>query len=317
MMIAKIIGVVCLITAAWSAVFAQASGPRVELSLIVKDKENQSISTLRKEDVRVFEDGVEQTILSIETDERPVDLGIAIDASGSFRKFLGAGVMIAKSIIDTRRSDDQTFIERFIDTPKIQRVQDFTSNKNLLQQAVDKLYVEGGQSAIVDAIYTAVNYVAEHNKADPGRRKAVLIITDGEDRNSSYKAEKLIDLLRRQQVQVFVIGFTLDLDERSSSTKVSSREKAEKLLKSIAEESGGRAFFPRDEKQLMNAILQCGSDLAKQFRVTYQSSSPNSNVDPKKTFHQIEVKVTSPDGEKRTGIAPRGYSVEAKPSEKK
>ena len=312
MITAKIIGVVCLMMATLSAAFAQASGPRVDLSLIVKDKENQSLSTLRKEDVRIFEDGVEQTILSIEKDERPVDLGIAIDSSGSFRKFLGAGVTTAKSIIHTRQSDDQVFIERFVDTPKIQRVQDFTSNKDLLVQAIDKLFVEGGRSAVVDAVYTAVNYVAEHNKAVPGRRKAVILITDGEDRGSVYKAEKLIELLRQQQVQVFILGFTTDLDEGSSSPSISPRHKAEKLLKSIAEESGGRVFFPRDTDQLMNATLQFISDLATQFRVTYQSS----NADPKKTFRKVEVKVTSPDGEKRTAIVPRGYNVQAQPTEK-
>jgi Ca-activated chloride channel homolog len=312
MLVAKIIGVFCLMMAALSAAFAQASGPRVDLSLIVKDKANQSLSTLRKEDVRIFEDGVEQTILSVEKDERPVDLGLAIDASGSFRKFLGAGATAAKSIIHTRRSDDQVFIERFVDTPKIQRVQDFTGNKDVLVQAIDKFYVEGGPSAVVDAVYTAVNYVAEHNKAVPGRRKAVILITDGEDRNSAYKAEKLIALLRRHQVQVFVLGFTLDLDE-SSATKVSPRLKAEKLLKSIAEESGGRVFFPRDDEQVMNATLQFIADLSTQFRVTYQSS----NDDPNKTFRKVEVKVTSPDGEKRTAIVPRGYLVQSKPIETK
>lgn len=311
-MVPKLIFAGCLLIAMLSAVFAQASGPRVELSMIVTDKKNNSFSSLRKEDVHVFEDNVEQTILSIETDERPVDIGIAIDSSGSFRKWLPAAVVAAKSIIDTRRPDDQVFIERFISTDKIQRVQDFTSNKAVLQQAIDKLYVEGGQSAVVDAAYTAVNYVAEHNKAVEGRRKAVLIITDGEDRNSVYKAEKLIDLLHRQQVQVFVLGFTHEL-ERSSPTKVSSREKAEKLLKSIAEESGGRVFFPRDDDELINATLQLGSDLAKQFRVIYQSS----NNDPNKTFRKVEVKVTPPDGEKRTGIVRRGYNLEVKPAENK
>jgi Ca-activated chloride channel homolog len=156
-MIRKLICAGCLIMAAWTAAFAQASGQRIDLSLIVKDKENQSISTLRKEDVHVFEDGVEQTIVSVEKDERPVDLGIAIDSSGSFRQFLGAGIMAAKSIIDTRRPEDQVFIESFIDTKKIKRVQDFTSNKGVLERALDTLYVDSGPSAIVDAVYANPN----------------------------------------------------------------------------------------------------------------------------------------------------------------
>ena len=309
-MIARGICIACLILA---AAFAQASGPRVELSLIVTDKDNKSISTLRKEDVRVFEDGVEQTVLSVETDERPIDLGLAIDASGSFRKFLPAAIAVAKTIIDNVGPDDQVFIERFVDTEKIQRAQDFTRDKNALVKVLDTFYVEGGQSAIIDALYTAVNYVAEHKKDVSGRRKAVLIITDGEDRNSYYKAEKLINLLRETRVQVFILGFTVELDDRISPNRVSKRQKAEQLLKSIAEESGGRVFFPRDDKELAHAKGQFVSDLARQFRVTYQSS----HDDPKITFRQVEVKVTSPDGEKRTEVTPRGYRVQAKPAEKK
>lgn len=312
-MVARGFGIVCLMIAVLSAAFAQASGPRVELSLIVTDKENKSVSTLRKEDVRVFEDNVEQTILSLETDERPVDLGIAIDSSGSFRKLLPAALEVAKMTIVSRGPNDQVFLERFVNTEKIQRIQDFTSDKNALLKALDTLYVEHGQSAVIDAVYTAVNYVAEHNKDVPGRRKAVLIITDGEDRNSYYKAEKLIDLLHERRVQVFVLGLTGELDNRSAAVRINPRVKAEKLLKTIAEESGGRVFFPRDAKELSDATRQFVSDLARQFRVTYQSS----NDDPKTIFRKVEVKVTSPDGEKRTEIAPRGYSVQAKPTEKK
>lgn len=316
-MIPKSICVVCLIMALLSAVFAQASGPRVELSMIVTDKDKKSLSSLRKEDVHLFEDSVEQTILNIETDERPVDLGIAIDNSGSFRKILGSAIQATKLIITNRRPDDQIFIERFISTDKIEKVSDFTTDPNALIKVVDTLYVEGGQSAVVDALYTAVNYVAEHNKAVPGRRKAVVLITDGEDRRSYYKPEKLFELLRQQRVQVFVLGIVAEIDTRSLHTNPNARAKAEKLLKSIAEESGGRVFFWRDGKELLEATTQVISDLRGQFRVTYQSSNPEPSTDPKKNFRQVEVKFISSDGEKRTGIVPRGYYVQAKPTEKK
>jgi Ca-activated chloride channel family protein len=295
-----------------SAVFAQAAGPRVELSLIVTDKQNKSLSSIRKEDVHVFEDNIEQTILSIETDERPVDLGIALDNSGSFRKIIGPAVDASKLIVINRRPGDQIFLERFISSEKIEKVVDFTTDANALVKAIDSLYVEGGQSAVVDGLYTAVSYVAEHNKAVSGRRKAVVIITDGEDRRSYYKPEKLFELLREQRVQVFVLGIIAELDNKPPS-RPDARERAEKLLKSIAEESGGRVFFWRDDKELLEATKQVILDLRGQYRVTYQSSNP----DPKKTFRQVEVKFTSTDGEKRTGIVPRGYYVQANQTEKK
>lgn len=311
-MIPKLICAGCLMIAVLSAVFAQAAGPRVELSLIVTDKQNKSLSSIRKEDVHVFEDNIEQTILSIETDERPLDLGIALDNSGSFRKIIGPAVDASKLIVLNRRPDDQIFLERFISSEKIEKVVDFTTDANVLVKAIDTLYVEGGQSAVVDALYTAVSYVAEHNKAGSGRRKAVVIITDGEDRRSYYKPEKLFELLREQRVQVFVLGIIAELDNKPPS-RPDARERAEKLLKSVAEESGGRVFFWRDDKELLEATKQVILDLRGQYRVTYQSSNP----DTKKNFRQVEVKFTSTDGEKRTGIVPRGYYVQANPTEKK
>lgn len=311
-MIPKLICAGCLMIAVLSAVFAQAAGPRVELSLIVTDKQNKSLSSIRKEDVHVFEDNIEQTILSIETDERPLDLGIALDNSGSFRKIIGPAVDASKLIVLNRRPDDQIFLERFISSEKIEKVVDFTTDANVLVKAIDTLYVEGGQSAVVDALYTAVSYVAEHNKAGSGRRKAVVIITDGEDRRSYYKPEKLFELLREQRVQVFVLGIIAELDNKPPS-RPDARERAEKLLKSVAEESGGRVFFWRDDKELLEATKQVILDLRGQYRVTYQSSNP----DKKKNFRQVEVKFTSTDGEKRTGIVPRGYYVQANPTEKK
>ena len=315
-MIPKLICAGCVLIAVLSVVFAQTSGPRVELSMIVTDEQNKSLRSIRKEDVHVFEDGVEQTILSIETDERPVDLGIAIDTSGSFREILGAAVEATKLIVSNRRPDDQIFLERFISSDKIETLHDFTTDNNALVKAIDTLYVEGGQSAVVDALHTAVNYVAEHNKGVSGRRKAVVIITDGEDRRSFYKTEELIKLLREQRVQVFVLGIVVKLDNRPPS-RPDARERAEKLLKSIAEESGGRVFFSRNGKELLEATTQVIADLRGQFRVTYQSSNPASNPEPKRIFRQVEVKFISTDGEKRTGIVPRGYYVEAKPTEKK
>lgn len=226
---------------------------------------------------------------------------------------LGAAIQAAKLIVVNRRPDDQIFTERFVSSDKIEKVQDFTSDGDALLKSLDSLYVEQGQTAVVDALYIAANYVGEHNQTAPGRRKAVVIMTDGEDRNSYYKAEKLIELLREKKVQVFVLGIVVDLDKDSSLYPGKSREKAEKLLKSIAEESGGRVFFSRDGKELLEATKQVILDLRGQYRVTYQSSNP----DPKKNFRKVEVKFISTDGEKRKAIVPRGYYLEVKPTEKK
>jgi Ca-activated chloride channel homolog len=282
---------------------AKPAGPTVQLSLIVTDSKNKSLDTISKDEVRVVEDKVEQTVLSVEPDARPVDLGIAIDASGSVRRFIEPLVEGARRIVVGRRPEDEIFLERFVSTDKITKLQDFTSDEKVLTKALDSLYVEGGQSAVVDAVYIAAQYVADHNqKID--RRKALVLFTDGEDRMSHYSLEKLLKLLHQKRIQVFVVGLIFDLkDQPTSSTRAGNRTRAEKLLKTLAEETGGRAFFPNDPSEIGDSTAQIVHDLRAQFRMTYQSTNGD-----KKDFRKVDVTLTPAAGEKRKAIVPRGYA---------
>lgn len=280
---------------------AKPAGPTVQLSLIVTDSKNKSVNTISKEDIHLVEDKVNQTVLSLDPDVRPVDLGLLIDASGSVRSLIESIVEAARLVVVNRRPEDETFIERFVSTNKIQRLQDFTSDADVLTRAITQIYIESGQSAIIDAVYTGAHYVAEHNR-NADRRKAVVLFTDGEDRLSTTKIEKLLSLLRGGKVQVFVIGLTLDLDKNGTSTRLSSRDKAEKLLSTMAEESGGRVFFPKDRTELVDSIMQIVHDLRGQFRITYQSSNAQT-----KGIRKVEVKLDSPSGQKLKAVVPRSY----------
>ena len=277
----------------------------VSLSMIVTDKNNKSVNAIRKDQIRVFEDKVEQQILSIEPDERLVDYGIVIDGSGSFRSVLPSAIEAGMLIVKNKRPDDEIFIERFISSDKIETFQDFTSDGAALIKALNGFYVEKGQSAVIDGLYMAVNQIAEHNKASSDRRKVVIIITDGEDRASYYKKEDLIKLLHETGVQVFVLGLVSELDNQGTFTRPGARDRAEKLLKSVAEESGGRLFFPKDKDQLINSAAQVVMDLRAQFRIKYQATGDAS----KNGFHKVDVKFVSTNGEKLDLLVPPGYFV--------
>ena len=278
------------------------AGPVVELSLIVTDSAKNSLNKINKEEVHVFEDKAEQTVLSVERDERPVDCIVAIDSSGSFRTLLGTALASAKLLITNRRPEDEIMIERFISSDQIQVVERFTRDGNALLAALDRMYVERGQSAIIDALYVGAKTFTDVNKTGKDRRKVIVIITDGEDRNSFYKEEALVKFLRQSDVQVFALGLVVELDKTPFFGPRNSREKAEKLLKTITAETGGRAFFPRDQAELIESTKQIITDLRGQFRLTYQSAN-----DKKKGFRKVEVKLVSPTGEKRNAIVPRGY----------
>ena len=282
---------------------AKPSGPMVQLSLIVTDSKDKSLNVISKDDVRLVEDKVEQTVLSIEPDERSVDLGIAIDASGSVRRFINPIIGGARLIVVNRQPKDEIFLERFISTDKIEKLQDFSSDEKVLTKALDSIYIGQGQSAVIDAVYTAANYVANHNR-NSDRRKALVVFTDGEDRNSYYNIEKLLELLHKERLQVFVVGLILDLDNRQTTiVRAGNRDRAEKLLNTLAEETGGRVFFPRDQAELGDSVAQIVHDLQGQFRITYQSSN-----DVKKDVRKVDVKLISPGGENRKAIVPRGYT---------
>jgi hypothetical protein len=163
-MIPKLICAGCLMIAVLSAAFAQAFGPRVELSLIVTEKDKKAVSSISKETVRVVEEKVEQTVLSVEADERPIDYGLVIDASGSMRSLLPNVVQAARLIIINGRPSDQFFIERFVSSDKFVRIQDFTSDVQTLNKALDSLFVEEGLSAVLDGVYVGAAYLAKHNK---------------------------------------------------------------------------------------------------------------------------------------------------------
>ena len=281
------------------------AGPMVGLSMIVTDKDGKGVDTIRKDQIRVIEDGEEQTVLGIEADERPVDYVIALDSSGSFNRLFVSALEAAKLLILNRRPQDQVALIRFIGRDNVQKVQDFSTDRDILLKALDGSYLEGGRSAVIDAFYLSAEYVDEYNKSNDGRRKVAVFITDGEDRNSYYTQEQLIKLLREIGVQVFILGLVVELDKEAGFTRLSPRQKAEKLLNAVAEESGGRVFYPKDKKELVEAAAQIILDVRAQFRIKYQSTRASKNG-----YRKIDVKyVAAPGDEKRNLITPRGYFV--------
>lgn len=288
------------------------TGPMVGLSMIVTDKDGKGVNTIRKDQIRVVEEGQEQTVLGVEADERPVDCVLLIDATGSFKHLINSALEAAKLFIDNRRPDDQIAIARFVSSDVIETTQEFTTDNKVLLKGLDSIYLQYGQSAVVDALYLGADYVAKHNKGNDGRRKVVVIITDGEDRNSYYSQEKLTRLFRETGVQVFIIGMVLELNKEVGLIRLSPRQKAEKLLNDVADETGGRVFFPETKKALVDAATQIIMDMRGQFRIRYQSTQAS-----RKGFRKVDVKYVAAQGdEKRNLITPRGYFFGPRPSEK-
>jgi Ca-activated chloride channel homolog len=277
----------------------------VQLHVRVIDRNNRPINDVPQSAFHVFEDGVPQTIETFSREEVPISYGLAVDTSGSLRSQLQSVIDAGKTIINANKPGDETFLVRFISSDKIETVQDFTASKELLMDGLDSFYVEGGQTAIIDAVYLSAEHVSEYRKGDEGdrRRRALIVITDGEDRNSFYKQEQLFSKLREEDVQIFVIGFVNELDKEAGLIRKSPREKAVGLINKLATETGGRAFFPEsiaDLPQIANEIIR---DLRTQYVIAYNPTNKTQDG----TFRAIKVSVDQPaGGDKRIALTRTG-----------
>ena len=280
----------------------------VTLNVRVIDRNNRPIDNVGQNNFHVFEDGVPQPIESFTREEVPISYGLAIDTSGSLRSQLQAVIDAGKTIIDSNRAGDETFLVRFISSDKIETVQDFTPSKDLLIDGLDSLYVEGGQTAIIDAVYLTAEHVAEYKKGNDNdrRRRALIVITDGEDRSSFYSQEKLFARLREEDVQIYVIGFVRELDKEGGLIRKSPRDKAVSLINKLATETGGRAFFPESLTELPHIASEIVRDLRTQYVISYNPTNKLRDG----SFRSIRVAVDeSSNRDKRIALTRNGRTA--------
>jgi len=281
----------------------------VNLNVRVIDRSNRPVNDVRQEDFKVFEDGVPQQIFSFTRAEVPISYGLLVDNSGSMRNQLEKVIDASRTIIDQNKTGDETFLLRFVDSDEIKILQDFTANKDDLFDALDDMHTEAGQTAVIDAVYLGAEHVGQYKKGDAlndKRRRALILVTDGEDRSSFYKQEVLFDMLRENDVQIYIIGFVNELDAQGGFIRKSSKDKAVKLINKLATETGGRAFFPNSLAELPNIAQEITKDLRTQYVVSY--SPTNKRRDG--TFRKVNVRIEESDKrDKRIAITRPGYTA--------
>ncbi|MBX7171910.1 MAG: VWA domain-containing protein [Pyrinomonadaceae bacterium] len=278
----------------------------VNLNVRVVDRNNHSINNLKKDEFKVFENNVPQEIESFSKAEVPTNYGLVIDNSGSLRHQLEKVIEASKIIVNTNRPEDETCVVRFVNSEKIEIVQDFTSKKADINEALDNLYIEGGQTAIIDAVYLAAEKVDEYEKSrnpNEKKRRALIIVSDGEDRDSYYKEQQLFELLRESDVQIYAIGFVNELTKEGGFIAKSPQEKAKSLLTRMATETGGKVYFPNSVSELNQIAADISSELRTQYVLSYYPTEEAKDG----SFKNIKVQVADgPNKEKRIAITKSG-----------
>jgi Ca-activated chloride channel homolog len=253
----------------------------VNVTFIVTDKHGHRVTDLKQTDFRVLDDNkpVEE-IRSFHNDTNlPLRVGLLIDASNSVRdrfKFeQEAAVEFLNQIV--RPKYDRAFIVGFDATPEV--TQDFTDNTELLANGVHELR-PGGGTALYDALYFACRDKLLKVPQNLATRRAIILLSDGEDNLSHVSREEAIEMAERAEAIVYTISTNL------SGTK----SPGDKVLERIADATGGRAFFPFQIRDVSNAFAEIQNELRSQYAIDYKPA--NFRTDGH--FRKIDIVANDP-----------------------
>jgi Ca-activated chloride channel homolog len=255
----------------------------VVVDVSVVDKNNKFIKGIDQNKFQIFEDQIAQQIQFFSQEQVPISYGIVVDTSGSMRRRLPTVIKAAKTLISLSRPGDEVFIVDMKDSQNIELIEDYTTSLDDANDALDNM-VSGGGTSLLDGIVVS----GEYARKGKNRRKALVIISDGDERDSTYTIDQTLDKIREYDVQLYLIGFPDELAEDSGLFKRSPRKKAVELINKLAGESGGQSYFPRELGDLEPIAQKIGADLRSQYTIGYYPSNERKDG----TFRRIQVKLT-------------------------
>ncbi len=324
--VAGILAVATLAAQDQGAASFQSGVELINVTATVTDGEGRFVSGLRREDFRVYEDGELQEITHFNSDRSPVSLGIALDTSGSMTsdKMSAARAAIDRFVYNLLHSDDELFFLQFANRPRV--VQEWTTDRRAISRAVARVLPSGG-TALYDAIADAIPVasIGQHPK------KALLVISDGNDTNSRIGVSTLRGMIRESEVLVYALGvdgtlpvarttptiqrpppFPFPIPRRGPQRRlppiggnapIRTRTTAERVnadaLRQITDDTGGRTEVVRGFGELEGATARLADELSRQYSLGYASSGTRDGH-----WHDIRVEVR----DRRLAVrARRGY----------
>ena len=275
-----------------SSIFGQTSPAqppsfRAESNLVVipvsvTDPVNRFVLGLRKEDFKLVDNGVEQPIAHFSGEDVPLSIGLAFDISGSMDLKVRASRDAAATMLKTMSPDDEAFLVEFHDKPEL--TVGFTGKTQEIRDALLKVQ-PSGLTALLDAVKFALNEM----KNAKNSRKAIVIVSDGGDNNSTYTAAQIEALVREADVEIYAMGV---FDPLMSLALSPAEISGPRLLSEIATQTGGRAFAASVSSDLPSVAARIAIELRNQYVLGYY---PRDQVKDGK-YHTVEVKITQPPG---------------------
>jgi Ca-activated chloride channel family protein len=275
----------------------------VDVLFTVLDRRNKLVPNLEKQDFKVLDDNFAQDIryFSRQSD-LPLRIGMLLDTSNSIRDRIKFEQDAANNFLFSvlRHGKDEAFVMTFDDEPQV--VQAFTPDTGKLRDQILRTRAGGG-TAVYDAIYAACDQELSHPPRPPGDqpdvvRRVMILISDGEDNLSTHTRAEAIEMAQRSSVVIYTIStstqwVTLDdpSKERTGNRKYHLTD-GDKILQALAEETGGRAFYPYHVDDLDQSFQDIGDELRNQYSIAYNPST--HALDGR--YHKIRIDVPEHKG---------------------
>jgi Ca-activated chloride channel family protein len=296
----------------------------VDVLFTVLDRRNKLVPSLEKQDFKVLDDNVGQDIryFSRQSD-LPLRIGMLLDTSNSIRDRIKFEQDAANNFLFSvlRRGKDEAFVMTFDDEPQV--VQAFTPDTGKLRDQILRTRAGGG-TAVYDAIYQACEQELSHPPRPPGDqpdvvRRVMILISDGDDNLSTHTRAEAIEMAQRSSVVIYTIStstqwVTLDdpSKDRTGNRKYHLTD-GDKILQALAEETGGRPFYPYHVDDLDQSFQDIGDELRNQYSIAYNPST--HSLDGR--YHKIKIEVSEHKGYQvraRKGYFARSNVAVAKPA---
>jgi len=258
----------------------------VLVNATVTDQLNRYVTSLESQHFQVWEDKVEQKISTFNAEDVPVSVGVIFDVSGSMKDKIATSRNAASTFLKTGNPEDENFLVTFANRPEVDS--DFTTDVSKLQS---KLLVTNakGMTAMYDAVYLGLEKLKEASNP----KKALLLITDGEDNHSRYTFQNVKEFVKEQDVQIYGIGIVDDFNSQLSAGRT-----GRVMIEELADITGGRAFFPDSVYELEDICTKIAVELKNQYVLGYHST--NGAKDGK--WRKLRVKVNPPKGVDRLNV---------------
>ncbi len=255
----------------------------VQIPVTVTDLWDHPQMDLQQSDFRIFEDGVEQQIAAFSMSDAPISAGIVFDTSGSMRTSIADTREAMNLFFGTSGPDDEFFLMRFSDRPEL--ISPFTRSAGEIRRKLG-LVEPHGWTALYDAIFYSVQEI--RRAAHP--RRALLVLSDGEDNNSRYSESEVLSLVRESDVSVYAIGLF-----RQTHT-----------LEKMAAETGGRMIWVRKITDLPDAVQKLSLEMRNVYMLSYFSKNPVTDG----RYRKVKVEVTPRTDTQQLRVTwRRGYFV--------